>query len=126
MRAFIAARRLYLTGASGGYRLMVVNSSHHRGFSCRGARALGRVGSVAAAPGSGAQAQLTRSTCNLPGSGIEPMALALAGRFFATEPPGKFSKITWSVKGLSALVKRQSLPDQKPQPNYMLSMRKPL
>ena len=63
---------------------------------------------------------------NLSGSGIEPMAPALAGRFFATEPPGKSSKITWSVKGLSALVKRHSLPDPKPQPNYMLSVRKPL
>ena len=37
----------------------------------------------------GAQASLLRGMWDLPGSGIEPMSPALAGRFFATEPPGK-------------------------------------
>ena len=37
----------------------------------------------------GPQAQLFRGMWDLPRSGIEPMSLALAGRFFPTEPPGK-------------------------------------
>ena len=38
---------------------------------------------------SGTQAWLLRSMWDLPGSGIKPRSPALAGRFFATEPPGK-------------------------------------
>ena len=34
----------------------------------------------------GADAQFLRSTCDLPGSGIQPVSPALAGRFFTTEP----------------------------------------
>ena len=37
----------------------------------------------------GMWAQLLLSMSNLPGSGIEPMSPALAGRFFTTGPPGK-------------------------------------
>ena len=33
---------------------------------------------------------------NLPGSGIKPMSLALAGRFFTTEPPVK----PWKTQGI--------------------------
>ena len=31
---------------------------------------------------------------NLPDPGIEPMSLALGGRFFSTEPPGKPKEVT--------------------------------
>ena len=44
-------------------------ASHHVGFSCFGARALGT------------WAQLPQGMCNLPGPGIEPMCPALAGSF---------------------------------------------
>ena len=37
----------------------------------------------------GMWAQLLLSMWNLPGSGVEPMSPALAGRFFTTEPPAK-------------------------------------
>ena len=37
----------------------------------------------------GTQAQLLCDMWDLPGSGTEPMSLALAGRLFTTEPPGK-------------------------------------
>ena len=37
----------------------------------------------------GIQAQLLRGMWDLPGSGIKPVSLALAGRFFTTEPPEK-------------------------------------
>ena len=30
---------------------------------------------------------------DLPGSGIEPMSLALAGRFLSTEPPVKLQRL---------------------------------
>ena len=36
-----------------------------------------------------AQAQLLYDMWDLPGSGMEPVSPALAGRFFTTEPPGK-------------------------------------
>ena len=39
----------------------------------------------------GTQAELLCGRWHLPGSGIEPVSLALASEFFATEPPGKFS-----------------------------------
>ena len=64
--------------------------------------------SVAAETGSTAQAQecgprawLLRGTWDLPDPGIEPVSPALAGRVFATEPPGKPSfdlfkaHVTW-------------------------------
>ena len=37
----------------------------------------------------GAGAQLLHSMWHLPGSRVEPVSPALAGRFFITEPPGK-------------------------------------
>ena len=39
-----------------------------------------------------AWAQWLRGIGGLPGSGIEPVSPALAGGFFATEPPGKPSQ----------------------------------
>ena len=48
-------------------------ASHCGGFSCHGVQALGYVGSVVVDPR----------------QGIEPVPPALAGGFFATEPPGK-------------------------------------
>ena len=52
-------------------------------FSCR-AWALG-----AQAPVSGSQALLLRGMWDLPGPGIEPVSLALVGRFLSTGPSGK-------------------------------------
>ena len=37
----------------------------------------------------GSRAQLFRGMWDLPGPGLEPMSLALAGRFSTTAPPGK-------------------------------------
>ena len=39
--------------------------------------------------GWGAWGELLRGMWDLPGPGIEPVSPALAGRFFATGPPGK-------------------------------------
>ena len=56
----------------------------HMSFSSGGALALEhRLNSC------GAQAYLFHGMWDIPGSGIEPMSSALAGRFFTTEPPGK-------------------------------------
>ena len=33
--------------------------------------------------------------CDLPGPGLEPVSLALAGRFLTTAPPGKLQNITF-------------------------------
>ena len=38
--------------------------------------------------------------CDLPGSGIEPMSLALAGGFFTTEPPRKPQALISSMNTL--------------------------
>ena len=62
----------------------VARASHCRGFSFCRAWTLGHVNSEAAA---------CRLNCSaacgilVPGPGIEPMSLALAGRFLTTEPP---------------------------------------
>ena len=73
-------------------------------FSSRGAEALVLWAAVASAcglsiwgsralehrlAGCGAQAYLLCGMRDLPGSGIEPVSSALAGRFFTTEPPRK-------------------------------------
>ena len=73
-------------------------------FSCCGARALGAQASVVVAHGlsscglqalehrlssCGARASLLCSMWDLPGPGLEPMSLALAGGFLTTVPPGK-------------------------------------
>ena len=79
-------------------------ASHGGGFSCREAWALGAWTSVAVACGlsscssralehrlssHGARAELLCGMGNLPGTGIEPVSLALAGGLLATVPPGK-------------------------------------
>ena len=71
-------------------------ASYCSGFSCCEAQAVGHVsfssgglvGSVVAIPRSMWLTGLV-ALWHLPGPGIEPMSLALAGRFFTTEPPGK-------------------------------------
>ena len=98
-RVFIAARRLSLVAASRGY-----SSLRCAGFSCCGARALGVQASVVAACGlsscgswalehrlssCGAWAQLLCGMWDLPGPGLEPMSLALAGGFLTTAPLGR-------------------------------------
>ena len=40
------------------------------------------------------------SMCDLPGSGVEPMSLALAGGFFTTDPPGKPQALISSMNTL--------------------------
>ena len=79
-------------------------ASHCRGFSCCRARAPGMRASVVVARGlsscglralelrissCGAWAQLLRGMWDLPRPGLEPVSLALAGRFLTTAPPGK-------------------------------------
>ena len=64
-------------------------ASHFGGFSCWGAQALGCAGSVVEARGlwsTGSIVAAHRLSCmwEFPGSGIEPMCLALAGEFFTT------------------------------------------
>ena len=72
-------------------------------FSCHGAWALGKRTSVVVAHG----ASLLHGMWNLPGPGIKPVPLALAGRFLSTEPPGKSWAGTflldWSYGDTSAL-----------------------
>ena len=63
--------------------------THCSSFSCCGAWALGCAGSAGMVPGPGAQAWLLRGLWDLLGSGIRHMSLALAGRFFTTEPVGE-------------------------------------
>ena len=75
--------------------------SHCGGFSCCGAWTLGCVGFSSCGSQAlehrfnscGAWAQLLRSMWDLPGPGIKLMSLALAGRFFTTELPGRPIKI---------------------------------
>ena len=63
---------------------MVVWASHCGGFFYCGAQALEhRLNNC------GVQTRLLQGMWDLPKSGIEPWSPALAGRFFATEPPGK-------------------------------------
>ena len=94
---FVAARGLSLVVASRGYSLLWCTGlwlrwplllqstgSRHAGFSSCGTRAPElRLSSC------GAWAQLLRGMWDLPGPGIEPMSLALAGGFLTTAPPGK-------------------------------------
>ena len=58
--------------------------SRRAGFSSCGSRALERRLSSC-----GAQAQLLCGMWDLPGPGLEPVSLALAGGFLTTAPPGK-------------------------------------
>ena len=79
-------------------------ASHHGGFPCCGARALGTWASAVVARGlsscglrtlelrlssCGALAYLLHRMWDLPGPGLEPVSLVLAGRFLTTAPPGK-------------------------------------
>ena len=79
-------------------------ASHCGGFSCCGARTLGRRASVVVECGlsscglrslermlssCGSRAQLLRGLWDLPQPGLEPMSPALAGGFLTTAPPGK-------------------------------------
>ena len=59
-------------------------ASHSCGFSCCRAQALGHAGLVI-----GKWAQSPHDMWDLPGPGIKPMSLALAGGFLTTGPPGK-------------------------------------
>ena len=82
---FIAAHRLSLVVASGGY-----SSLRCAGFSLQWLLLLQSTGSRRAGFSScGARAQLLHSMWDLPGSGLEPVSPALAGRFLTTVPPGK-------------------------------------
>ena len=112
---FVAAHELSLVVASGGY-----SSLQCAGFSLRwllllqstGSRRLGSVvvASVVVARGlsscgfwalecrlssCGARAYLLRSMWDLPGPGLEPVSLALAGGFLTSVPPGK--SLPWSL-----------------------------
>ena len=68
-----------------------VQASHCSGFSCCRAQALGARASVVVARGlsSCGTRELLRSMWDLPGPGIKPMSLVLAGEFLTTAPPGK-------------------------------------
>ena len=73
-------------------------ASHHGGFSCCAARALGVWASVVVTRGlssCGMRAQLLRGMWDPPRPGLEPVSPALAGGFPTTAPPGKpfFSNI---------------------------------
>ena len=73
-----------------------VLASHCGGFSYCRARALGYVAFISCSSKAledrlnscGARVPLIPGMWDLPGSGIEPMSSALAGRFFTTESPG--------------------------------------
>ena len=70
-------------------------ASHCIGFSCCRAQALGHVGFSTY----GAGALLIRGMWGLPRSGIEPVSLALQGRFLITGPPGKPKSHVYLVSG---------------------------
>ena len=64
--------------------LVAVHALGYAGFSSCGPQALAhRLNSC------GAEASLLHDVWDFPGSGIESVSPALAGRFFATEPPEK-------------------------------------
>ena len=82
-------------------------SSHHHGFSCWGAQALGSTGfSSCDTP-----AKLLHCMWGLPGQGIGPMSPAFLGRFFTTEALGKpaayFSRLLplWCLPALLLFTK---------------------
>ena len=86
-----------LLSANRDYSMAGSQASHWRGFSYYGAQALGCPGFSSCssqAPGHRLGScctwgQWLHGMWDLPGSGIKPMSAALAGGFFATEPPGK-------------------------------------
>ena len=94
---FVAAHGLSLLAASGGYSssqcmgfslwwLLLLQSTGSRcvGLSSCGSRALEhRLSSC------GTRAELLHGMWDVPGPGLEPVSLALAGGFVTTVPPGK-------------------------------------
>ena len=64
------------------------------GFSYCGAQALWRAGSAAAVPG----LSCLEALGGLLQAGIEPMSLALAGRFFTPGPPGEPPRATFEME----------------------------
>ena len=102
---FVAVCGLSVVAVSRATLCCSARASHCNGFSCCGARALGAWASIVVAHGlsscgsralertlssCGAQANLLRGMWGLPGPGLEPVFLALAGEFLTTVPPGKF------------------------------------
>ena len=89
---FVAACRLSLVAASGGY-----SSLWCVGFSLwwllllqsMGSRAQASVVVAHGLSSCGARAQLLRGIWDLPGPGLKPVSPALAGGFLTTAPPGK-------------------------------------
>ena len=104
---FVAAHELSLVSASGGYSslwctgfslqwLLLLQSSDSR-----------RVGFSSC----GAWAQLLRGMWDLPGSGIEPVSPASAGRFSTTAPPGKSLVIYFKYSSVyMSIPSSQSIP----------------
>ena len=97
-RVVIAAHRVFLVGVSLGLLSSCgVQASPYAGSSACGARARGREGFRSCGLGTpdqrlsscGTLAQLPHSIRDLPSPRIEPMSLALQGRFLTTGPPGK-------------------------------------
>ena len=97
-------RGLSLVLRAGAALRRSAQASHCGGFSCFGAQALGAWTSVVAVHGlsscstralerrlssCGSRALLLRGMWDLLSPGIEPVFLALAGRFLTTAPPGK-------------------------------------
>ena len=76
-------------------------ASYFGGFCCCQARALGHRLSRC-----GAWALLLHCTWDL-GSGIKPVSPALAGGFFATEPPGKLERVQSYTKPISTMNRGQ-------------------
>ena len=85
---FVAACRLSLVAASGGYPslwwllLLWSTGSRHAGFHSCGSQAL-----ECWLRSCGARTSLLRGMWDLPGPGLEPVSPALAGRFLTTAPP---------------------------------------
>ena len=102
-RVFTATQAFLQLQRAGATLLCSEWGSHCGGFSCCGAQVLEcglqqlhPVGSVVAVPrlkGTGSVVVvlglLLQSMQDLPGPRVKPMSLALAGRLFTSEPPGK-------------------------------------
>ena len=80
---FVAMHGLSLVSASGGFSSYDVWASH--------------CGDLLCSTGSRAQAQLLRSTWNLPRPGIELVSPALAGGFLSTVPPEKSQSLLFNT-----------------------------
>ena len=107
-------------------------ASPHGRFSCYRAEPLGPWASVAEAHGlssGGSQAleyrqssscstraKLLRGTWDLPRPGIDPKSLALAGRFFTTESPGKPHSHSRKLKACSRIYKTSVMIISAPRP----------